>query len=149
MGGSSAPKMPSPAAPSPCAPSSSMAALENVAAPSTRHRNVVVTPEATSLRMRALTLFESVERGTTGRCCAPMMSGAMFELRIELAAPGVPPTTLLGPQFWPYSFGIAALINSRDLPRPSCSAYQVHPRKLGKSAFGNPLRRTAQSPSSA
>ena len=128
IGGSSAPNTPSPAAPSPFDPLSSMFVLEKPGAPSTRQRKVTVTPAVDSLMMRALTLTFSDERGMTGRCCAPTMSGAMFVLRRELTAPGVPSAGELAPQFCPCSFGRVALINSSEPPSPSCAAYHVQPR---------------------
>ena len=84
-------------------------------------------PEANSSTISAVTYTGSVERGMTGKCVTSLISGAISAAAIELAAPGVPPSTVLAPQFWPLLFDIAALISSSDLPPPSAAVYHSQP----------------------
>src|SRR5689334_4143892 len=133
--------------PSPCAPSSNIGVETKGGGEAllVRKNRLAFTPVEVSLAIRAVTLTDSVERGTRGKCWTSMISGAMLEDRTEFTAPGVPFTDRLALQFWPQSLRTVGFTSSRDFPSPSCSADQIQPRNP---LFNGPLCRTAQSPSS-
>src|SRR4051812_19223288 len=101
-----------------------MAAEVKLAAPSSRPWRTADRPVVSSSVSFAVMVTASVDLGTTG-VCARLISGAMSDDAVELAAPGVPPTTVLGAQFCPEVLAIAEFTSSIDRPKPSAGLYQL------------------------
>src|SRR6266850_473591 len=96
-------------------------------APSRCQRSTAVLPVACSSFISKETVTRSVDLGTSGNCETLVTSGAMLELVMELAEPGVPWLGVLAPQFWPSLLLRSGLRSSRDLPRPSAKETQCQP----------------------
>src|SRR5688572_7324789 len=93
---------------------------------STRYCTAADVGAPASSTIRAVTVTESVDRGTTGVCVTSLISGAALLLRAELAAPGVP-RPVLDAQFCPESLVRAGLTSSSDGPPPSAAWTHFQP----------------------
>ena len=107
-----------------------------------RHQSVAESEEtADSSASWQEMVTTSVLFGTAGECFTEEMIGATLATRRVLAAPGVPPTAVEAPQFWPESTARSELRRSSEQPPLDCVIQDQPPRESRV--------RVAQSPSSA